>query len=101
MKDSNGIVHAKGRPIIKDGVYIVDLAPLAYDRPPKNEAELRAAVKVVLEALKVLHACGFVHRDIRWQNILHTGQVSCKLWSRGQVHPLKKRPDCRASQMSG
>lgn len=61
---------------MEDGTYKVDLVPLGYCRQPKDEAELRAAVKVVLGALKELHGRGFVHRDIRWENILHSGQVS-------------------------
>lgn len=40
------------------------------------------AAQVVLRALKELHARGFVHRDIRWENIMHTAQVGemCRLW---------------------
>ena len=84
VKDVKGIVRAMEPPSVQNGVYIVDLTPLAYHQQPKNEVELRAAVKVVLEALGMLHARGFVHRDIRWQNILYTGQVSCGSGSKRQ-----------------
>lgn len=38
--------------------------------------DLKNALKSVLKALSVLHAKGWVHRDIRWENILRdsTGQ---------------------------
>ena len=78
VQDVQGIVHAKELPHVDNGQYVVDLAPLAYLKMPKNEEELRAAVKVVLGALKELHAHGFIHRDIRWPNILYTGQVGWK-----------------------
>ena len=78
VKDVRGIVHATEAPKMHNGQYVVNLTPLAYLKTPRTEEELRAAVKVVLEALKELHARGFVHRDIRWPNILYTGQVGWK-----------------------
>jgi hypothetical protein len=76
VQDIPGIVHAKESPRVRDGTYVVDLAPLGYHRQPKNEAEMRAAVKVVLGALKELHGRGYVHHDIRWENIMHSDEVS-------------------------
>lgn len=83
VRDVHGIVHAKESPHVSNGEYVVDLTPLAYHKMPKDEEELRAAVKVVLVALKELHSRGFVHRDIRWPNILCTGQVGWK-WASGR-----------------
>ncbi|KAG2424710.1 hypothetical protein HXX76_014286 [Chlamydomonas incerta] len=37
---------------------------------PASEADLRRAVRDVLAGLAVLHAAGYVHRDIRWQNVI-------------------------------
>ena len=41
---------------------------------PANETELREAIRSVLTALRALHARGFVHRDVRWPNVLQTVQ---------------------------
>lgn len=35
-----------------------------------NEAQLRHAVNCVISALRVLHVKGYVHRDVRWPNVL-------------------------------
>ena len=44
--------------------------PVCVQRLPETEPELAAAVKAVLEALAAFHARGFVHRDVRWPNVL-------------------------------
>ena len=42
---------------------------------------MRRAVRAVLQALMVMHGQGFVHRDVRWENLLRDGQV-------GQMHAI-------------
>ncbi|KXZ51211.1 hypothetical protein GPECTOR_13g698 [Gonium pectorale] len=37
---------------------------------PASEADLKQAVRHVLTGVAALHAAGFVHRDIRWQNVI-------------------------------
>ncbi len=49
------------------------LSPVALQTLPCDEAELRRAVTAVLRALAALHARGFVHRDVRWPNVLADG----------------------------
>ena len=49
------------------------LQPVAIERRPRSEVELQRAVRCVLRALSGLHARGFVHRDVRWPNVLHDG----------------------------
>lgn len=46
------------------------LEPVALEVKPRDEAELRRALTCVLMALAALHARGFVHRDVRWPNVL-------------------------------
>jgi serine/threonine protein kinase len=48
----------------------LELQPVCVERLPQSEAELAAAVKAVLQALAAFHARGFVHRDVRWPNVL-------------------------------
>ncbi|KAG2424712.1 hypothetical protein HXX76_014288 [Chlamydomonas incerta] len=43
---------------------------------PASEADLRRAVRDVLAGLAVLHAAGYVHRDIRWQNVIRLPAAS-------------------------
>eukprot|EP00198_Chlamydomonas_reinhardtii_P009770 XP_001699107.1 predicted protein [Chlamydomonas reinhardtii] len=56
-----------------DGTYVVHLAPLGTPctGPPDNEEELAAAVAGVLRGLAALHAEGYVHRDVRWANVIY------------------------------
>ena len=51
----------------------IELRPVAVETLPADEAELRCAVTAVLRALAALHARGFVHRDVRWPNVLADG----------------------------
>lgn len=68
-------MHAVQPPRLLKRRYSVELAPLGYDRKPSSEAELRDALKAVLQALVMLHQHGFVHRDVRWHNVLRKIQV--------------------------
>jgi hypothetical protein len=52
------------------------ITPVCLSEPPKNEAELRSAVNCVLTALVALHGIRYVHRDIRWENVLKSGTNS-------------------------
>ena len=57
------------------GRVVLHLRPIGYPRLPRNVAELRRALIDVLTALGDMHANKFVHRDVRWPNIilLHDG----------------------------
>ena len=37
-----------------------------------NETELRVAIRFILTVIGALHAREFVHRDVRWPNVLQT-----------------------------
>ncbi|KAG2497148.1 hypothetical protein HYH03_004739 [Edaphochlamys debaryana] len=54
------------------GTYEVYLAPVGEPclGPPANEAVAARAVHGVLCVLAALHSEGFVHRDVRWQNVI-------------------------------
>ena len=45
--------------------------PVGVQRLPTTEDELRAAITAVLTCMKEFHSHGFVHRDLRWPNILY------------------------------
>jgi len=46
------------------------LIPLGFSQPPTTAAELKSAVMDILKGLKWLHDKGFVHRDVRWPNVI-------------------------------
>ena len=52
------------------GCLKVELKPLGLKRKPTTPEELRIAIQRVLTALSGLHAINWVHRDIRWPNII-------------------------------
>ena len=49
------------------------IEPVAAQRLPHDLADLRRAVTAVLRALAAFHRLGFVHRDVRWPNVLVDG----------------------------
>lgn len=53
-----------------NGAVKLELTPPCVQVKPTNEQELKSAIRSVLTVLQVFHATGFVHRDIRWQNVL-------------------------------
>jgi serine/threonine protein kinase len=65
--------------VMWDGRVTLRLAPVCIEVLPTDEAELRIALTCVLQALQALHARGFVHRDVRWPNILKDAQNSWRL----------------------
>jgi serine/threonine protein kinase len=52
------------------------ITPICLPELPKTEAELRSAVGFVLTALVSLHYINYVHRDIRWENVLKSDVIS-------------------------
>jgi hypothetical protein len=61
------------RPRAANGRAKLIITPVCLSEPPKTEGELRSAVESVLTALMSLHDIGYVHRDIRWENVLKSG----------------------------
>eukprot|EP00198_Chlamydomonas_reinhardtii_P003275 XP_001692611.1 predicted protein [Chlamydomonas reinhardtii] len=54
----------------KTVVLYLEPVGLPLQRAPPSEADLRRAVRDVLAGVAALHAAGFVHRDIKWQNVI-------------------------------
>jgi serine/threonine protein kinase len=55
---------------VKSDMLRVTMEPACAEKTPTSLAELKTAVSHVLCALEALHSHGFVHRDIRWPNVL-------------------------------
>ncbi|KXZ47431.1 hypothetical protein GPECTOR_35g869 [Gonium pectorale] len=75
-----GVVHAlHGVPTLEGGTYTVDLVPVGLqsgDLLCVTEDETRHMVHGVLHGLAAIHQAGFVHRDLRWDNLArcHSGR---------------------------
>ncbi|KAG2447173.1 hypothetical protein HYH02_007916 [Chlamydomonas schloesseri] len=63
---------------------------------PASEADLKQALRHVLTAVAALHAAGFVHRDIRWHNVIRL-PAAASASTAGSQQP----PPSAASSSSG
>ena len=73
---SKHLIRSKGGPYIRTK-YTVSLYPFGEQLWPENLparitslAQLQAAIRCILLALKDLHAVNFAHTDIRWPNVI-------------------------------
>ena len=48
----------------------LQLCPIGYPVRIQDVAELKKAIREVLTGLSFLHERGFVHREIRWENVV-------------------------------
>eukprot|EP01118_Nematostelium_gracile_P014035 TRINITY_DN5392_c0_g1_i1.p1 TRINITY_DN5392_c0_g1~~TRINITY_DN5392_c0_g1_i1.p1 ORF type:complete len:466 (+),score=37.15 TRINITY_DN5392_c0_g1_i1:220-1617(+) len=55
----------------------MELTPLGVQRKPGTMDELRSATLDVLTFLEAFHGLGFVHRDLRWENIIRVTNGYC------------------------
>ncbi|GLC61784.1 hypothetical protein PLESTB_001802600 [Pleodorina starrii] len=90
-RHAEGLIHAAEGPAldVRSGAYTVALAPLGCRRHPANEGELRRAIQAVLRGVAALHAAGYVHLDIRWDNVLCIGQGS---WVLSDLESVARAP---------
>ena len=49
---------------------VLQLSPVGFIPRPKEITELKAIIRDVLHGLQWLHSHGYVHRDVRWVNII-------------------------------
>jgi hypothetical protein len=54
----------------KGAWYEARFVPVGDPRQPVGAEEVRGAIRDVLRALSALHRAGFVHRDVRWPNVV-------------------------------
>ena len=63
-----------GAVTVKKGRGHLTVAPKGVRTPDRGEGlsleDVRAAIKLILLCLSFLHAKGFVHRDLRWANLI-------------------------------
>ena len=53
-----------------NGMEDLEIRPVCLQELPASVDELRIAIRCVVTALREFHARGFVHRDVRWPNVL-------------------------------
>jgi hypothetical protein len=78
MKDAevpNVIKCRRIRPTKRNGSELfntitLELTPIAVEVKPMSEKVCKSAIQCVLKALSAFHKLGYVHRDIRWSNVL-------------------------------
>ncbi len=56
--------------LTKDGLCKIFLHPVGYYHYPRNEREIKSAIKTILQVLRDMHQVNWTHRDIYWGNIL-------------------------------
>ncbi|KAH9149817.1 hypothetical protein AeRB84_007236 [Aphanomyces euteiches] len=67
--------------LVHCGKYYVLLSPVGaggfpFCRFPTNEQTVLEAIESILEALVILHSVGWMHRDIRWPNVIKQANQS-------------------------
>jgi hypothetical protein len=55
---------------MKNGMCCLQIRPVCLEQLPSTVEELRVSIRCVLTALCAFHERGFVHRDVRWPNVL-------------------------------
>ena len=58
----------------KAGESSIVLSPVCVEVLPSTEDDLRVSLRSILSALHDFHCAGFVHRDVRWPNILRSSR---------------------------
>jgi hypothetical protein len=56
------------------GDIILKLQPCGLQIAPSTEEELKLCIRMVLEALAFINTHGWIHRDLRWPNIIKVGE---------------------------
>jgi serine/threonine protein kinase len=65
-------VQVTGRVVQPPNTVRLHITPIGTNRLPSNIDELKSAIRSVLRAAMDLHSERYLHRDIRWPNILRT-----------------------------
>ena len=87
VKDFEEFLHIAGP---HAGTLVLNLQPLGYDIEPCSEKELIYAIECVLYAIRSLHNHKWVHRDIRWPNILKIEDDSWMLIDLEHAVPIRE-----------
>jgi hypothetical protein len=77
LKGDNALpctIHAIRTRDFEGGMCLLEIRPVCVEVKPSSIVELRCAIRCVLTALAGLHKRGFVHRDVRWPNVLRDGK---------------------------
>eukprot|EP00742_Colponemidia_sp_Colp-10_P004307 GILJ01004594.1.p1 GENE.GILJ01004594.1~~GILJ01004594.1.p1 ORF type:complete len:452 (+),score=26.02 GILJ01004594.1:180-1358(+) len=70
-----GTVSVSGTGVVK-----VNVSPLCCLARPTNIGSLLLCIRHISLALKTLHRAGFVHRDVRWDNVLLNPRGGRETW---------------------
>ncbi|RPB20079.1 hypothetical protein L211DRAFT_577531 [Terfezia boudieri ATCC MYA-4762] len=58
---------------------VLQLSPVGFIPHPEEITELKAIIRDVLYGLQWLHSHGYVHRDVRWVNIIKECNWACPI----------------------
>lgn len=65
------VINLIHKPKYNGIVTSLQLHPVGFQTHLKNTSELKNAVRGILSGLEWLHQFDYVHRDLRWDNIIH------------------------------
>jgi serine/threonine protein kinase len=101
-------VHLKAAFQTRDNLYMVmeyvpggDCCSLLLTRGQLSESTARFIVAEVASALSVLHSLGYMHRDIKPDNILFTSRGHVKLADFGMAAPLNTSQNAKSPHIIG
>jgi hypothetical protein len=89
-----------------NGMEDLEIRPVCLQELPASVDELRAAIRCVATALGEFHARGFVHRNVRWPNVLRDGALwllsDFELAARdgAELPPNSVDPECLPPEVS-
>ena len=64
------IINLASKPKVTKTKLTLETCPVGCDPHPRTESSLKAAARDICNGLRWLHSKGFVHRDLRWGNII-------------------------------
>ena len=73
------IINLSQQPSYNRTVTTLHLSPVGFKPRPKDDSELKKIITDILKGVRWLHGHGYVHRDIRWDNIIQESNGRSRL----------------------
>ena len=73
------VINLDKEPSYKSIRVSLHLRPVGFNPHPKDVADLKAIIHDVLKGLEWIHSHNYVHRDLRWPNIIRESHGKVRL----------------------